>query len=437
MASTTPTISLPFLTAYDPPGTSEGNLDPMGLYQIADQLATLLVPAVRERMLRVRFLSAMAVGTLVTEGLDADPRQPDSAPFFVWEWLVVEAMIRSRAEDKVLWGVPGTRVTRNAIRDHGYLDARSYLKTPRIFGFHGVYKRLAHRLDIVDVDLAPGRNAEALAEAWARGRGFRGLRDAQPLIDQWRRALRRGLDERPPRTRPQWNTEQWEELADSFRPDQAKGRERQVLRELLLSGGGARLGALPEIWKLQDRFEDDGYDERRLHELLAKREPSYATLLDAIRRYEEFARALQDGFDLLRAAASRRTGTGFHLPWIASDKEFAAAVRRLESRFVAAHRGLAEVGHGATEAAALLDRRFGAFAEPMEPVAIAMAMCQHHERVQREKSAEGKRPWFDRLGVDRIHLRQAYRIERPERQPKAFVHGYRGWPIRRFHEDLK
>lgn len=85
MTRTGEMLSLPFLTAYDPPGTSEGNLDPMGLYQIADQLATLLVPAVRERMQRVRFLSAMAVGTLVTEGLDADPRLPDSAPFFAWE----------------------------------------------------------------------------------------------------------------------------------------------------------------------------------------------------------------------------------------------------------------------------------------------------------------------------------------------------------------
>jgi len=33
------TANLPFLTAYDPPGTSEGTLDPLGLYQIADQLA--------------------------------------------------------------------------------------------------------------------------------------------------------------------------------------------------------------------------------------------------------------------------------------------------------------------------------------------------------------------------------------------------------------
>jgi hypothetical protein len=52
------TTTFPFLTSYDPPGTSEGTLDPMGLYQIADQLAVQLVPAVRERMQRIRFLTA-------------------------------------------------------------------------------------------------------------------------------------------------------------------------------------------------------------------------------------------------------------------------------------------------------------------------------------------------------------------------------------------
>jgi hypothetical protein len=73
-------ITFPFLTSYDPPGTSEGTLDPLGLYQIADQLAVQLVPAVRERMQRIRFLTAMAVGAMVTEGFEDDPRQRDASP---------------------------------------------------------------------------------------------------------------------------------------------------------------------------------------------------------------------------------------------------------------------------------------------------------------------------------------------------------------------
>ena len=174
--------TFPFLTSYDPPGTSEGTLDPLGLYQIADQLAVKLVPAVRERMQRIRFLTAMAVGARVTEGLEDDPRQRDASPYLVWEWLVVEAMIRAVGDDSKIWGVPGTLVTRHALGEHGYLDARSYLKTPRVFGFHGVYKRLAMHLGLVDVHLGPGPNAEGLVNAWARDLKPGGLQDVKPML---------------------------------------------------------------------------------------------------------------------------------------------------------------------------------------------------------------------------------------------------------------
>src|SRR6185295_15158411 len=90
--------SFPFLTSYDPSGTSEGTLDPLGLYQIADQLAVQLVPAVRERMQRIRFLTGMTVGALVTEGLEDNPDIRDASPYLVWEWLVVEALMRTAAD---------------------------------------------------------------------------------------------------------------------------------------------------------------------------------------------------------------------------------------------------------------------------------------------------------------------------------------------------
>ncbi len=37
------------LSEYDPPLTSEGSIDPLGLYPIADALGVRLVPGVRER----------------------------------------------------------------------------------------------------------------------------------------------------------------------------------------------------------------------------------------------------------------------------------------------------------------------------------------------------------------------------------------------------
>jgi len=90
---------------------------PLGLYMIADQLATKLVPAVRERMLRIRFLTAITVGALVTEDLEPNERYPDLPPFLVWEWLVVEAMVRSFPGDKDLWGLPGSSWQRRRCRN--------------------------------------------------------------------------------------------------------------------------------------------------------------------------------------------------------------------------------------------------------------------------------------------------------------------------------
>lgn len=430
------TATLPFLTSYDPPGTSEGTLDPLGLYQIADQLAVKLVPAVRERMQRIRFLTAMAVGTLVTDGLEDDPRERDASPYLVWEWLVVEALIREMGGDPSVWGVPGTLVARRALDQHGYLDARSYLKTPRIFGFNGVYKRLAIHLGIVDVHLGSGPNAEVLAGAWARDLGFAALTDARPMLSRWSAAVGRSLAERPPRTKPGWDNKAWTELARAFAPTACKARERQYLRGLLLAAEERRLGALPRIWQLQAEFDDEKFLEESLHERLEKLEPEYGPLLEAIRAYEAFSRSLQDAFDVLKAKAAGLDAQGFVVPEIAGDDAFKRSVKSLYEQFEAAHNALAEVTIAHVSLPYLFWERFGAFAEPMDAGDCALALCSHHEAVQRAKSADGKRPWFDRIGRDRIYIRHAYREPRRDIQPGRYVHDYRGWPIRRFYRDL-
>ncbi|MGD1096837.1 MAG: hypothetical protein ABSB35_33195 [Bryobacteraceae bacterium] len=427
--------SLPFMTSYDPPGTSEGTLDPLGLYQIADQLAVQLVPAVRERMQRIRFFTAMAVGASVTEGLEDNPSQRDASPYLVWEWLVVEALMRKMRDDSSIWGVPGTLVARRALDQYGYLDARSYLKTPRIFGFHGVYKRLAIHLGLVDVHLGPGPNADGLVDAWARGLGLTGIQDAKPLLSRWSTAVRRSLGEKSPHTRPGWADDAWSELAVAFAPSTAKAREKRYLRNLLLATDGRRLGALPAIWQLQAE-SDDGFREEVLHDRLQEKDIGYQPLLDAIRTYEAFARSLQDAFDLLKSEAARLDAHGFDVSLIARDVDFRKSVDGLHERFEAAHRALGEVNIASVSLQNIFDQRFSLFAEPMDAGICARALCSHHESVQRSKSADGKRPWFDRIGQDRIYVRHQYREQRRDIMPDRYVHNYRGEPIRRFYVDL-
>jgi hypothetical protein len=411
----------------------------MGLYQIADQLAVQLVPAVRERMQRIRFLTAMAVGTMLTEGLEDDPEQRDASPYLVWEWLVVEATVRSRdphAQFNPAWGMPGSDVTQRALDQRGYLDARSYLKTPRIFGFNGVYKRLASHLGLVDVYLGPGPNAERLVDAWARARGLGGLDGAKGTLARWTSAVQRSLRERPPRTRTGWGKSEWAELAEAFAPGDCKGQEKCFLREQLCTADERRLGALPDIWALQAGFANGDYEEEALHDRLEEAVPVYGPLLKAIRLYESFARGLQDAFDVLKAVAMGADSEGFAISEIADDADFLKSVAGLHERFETALQSLGEVTLASISLPNLFTERFQTFAEPMAAVDCARAVCRHHEEVQQAKSEDGKRAWFDRIGGDRIYIRHAYRQKRRAIAPRRYVHDYRGQPIRRFYRDL-
>lgn len=431
--------SFPFLTLADPPGTSEGSLDPLGLYQIADALATQLVPSVRERMIRVRFLTAMAVGAVVTEGLEADPRHRESLPYLAWEWHVVEAIARSADAAEArggLSGVPGISVTRRAIRQHDCLDARTYLATPRVFGFCGVYKRLAIHFGLTDVHLGPGMHTAKLVDAWNRDRRRSGLTEADTLIPRWRDAVKRALDQSPPTTRPGWNREAWEELAHAFLPGMAGANERKLLREWLTTRGAGRLGALPDIWDLVEGTPPDDLSEGDLHDRLERVDPGLAPLLAAIRSYEHFSRCLQDAFDTLRFVAGHDDARGFHLPSIAGKREFRAAIDALRTSFLQTAESLAPIPAKPVALGPLFTRRFASFAEPLPPEDAARALVALHRAVQGEKSASGKRPWFDDLGGERIHVRHAYRLDSFEPKPTAYLHAYRGRPVLRFRNDL-
>lgn len=431
-------ISFPFLTAYDPPGVSEGSLDPLGLSQIAERLAEQLVPAVRERMQRIRYLTVSVVGAYVTEGMEEDVGNKDASPCLVWEWLVVEALVRSLGDTNAPFGVPGIDVTRRALNNHDYLDARSYLKTPRVFGFNGVYKRLAVHLGLVDVHLAPGPHSEGLVDAWAKSTGLGGFAGAKPKLEQWRAAVQRSLECKPPRARPGWGAIDWKELSDLFAPGECRQQERRYLKALLLEEGNARpLGALPTIWDLPSANSKEGLIEAQLHQELIRKEPRFAPLIGAIGAYEKFSRAVSDAFDILRAVAGGQDARGYELALLAKDGDFVKCVRGLDKLYASGYTAIGELPTASVALQGMFNDRFGAFGEPMDAAQCAMGLCAHHEMIQTRKSAVGKRPWFERLSPERIFMRSAYRAKsRPTIGSGQYVGLYRGAPIRRFIKDL-
>ena len=431
-------ISFPVLSVYDPVADSEGTLDPMGLYQIADQLATRLVPGVRERMQRIRFLTVMSVGAIVAEDIRVDPDKADVPPFLVWEWLVVEALLRhaesSGTDDGSLWGVPGTLVARRAIDSPGYLDARGYLKSPRIFGFHGVYKRLAVQLGLVDVHMNPRPLARSLVDAWAADIGTEKWGSLRPA---WEQAMGSSLAVEPCRTRPKWKDASWTDLAEAFWPNCIGSAERQLLTELLFGDAGTQSSRLTNIWGLHHDLTEQGTElkdvtEEALHQQLREGLPAARPLLDAISAYENFCRGLQDAFDVIRYEAGLHDvlDTGE----MAKHDPFCESIEALDQRCTAARQQLYEFDAGM---AALFDDRFSRFFTRANSSDMASEICEHHEATQKGKSAAGKRAWFDRLGSDRIFLRHQYRIDKHENTPGTFVHAYRGKPVGRFYHDLK
>lgn len=131
---------MPLLSEADPKVSAEGSIDPLGMYAIADALAVRMIPGVRERQQHPRFLTHIAVSLSIAAEFEGQIATDDiSEPWQVFEWYVVEGLVRSTKDSKLLRGLPGTEKVAQALRDNVPLSASRYLKTPTVFGFHGIY----------------------------------------------------------------------------------------------------------------------------------------------------------------------------------------------------------------------------------------------------------------------------------------------------------
>src|SRR5262245_25828938 len=122
----------PYRTLADPETQGEGSIDPLGLATLADHLADSMLPGMTARMWRPRFLSAIAVSSLVVgpfiQELAEDGVTP---PWLVFEWHYVEAVAAlADKESSGLRRIPGIDKARRAQRDSVPVNATRYLKTP-------------------------------------------------------------------------------------------------------------------------------------------------------------------------------------------------------------------------------------------------------------------------------------------------------------------
>ena len=135
---------MPYRTLADPEVQGEGSIDPLGLATLADHLADWMLPGMTARMWRPRFLTAIAVTSLVVEPLAEEfAKDGVTPPWLIFEWYYVEAVAAlADREGNALRRIPGIDKARQALRDRVPLNATRYLKTAKVFGYHGVFRRL-------------------------------------------------------------------------------------------------------------------------------------------------------------------------------------------------------------------------------------------------------------------------------------------------------
>ena len=166
---------LPKLTAYDPEVKSEGSIDPLGLVPIADRLSVNLVPGVRERMSHPRYLSLIAAGVALCQEFPADTIAKDgiSNPLQIFEWYLVQALVKNFKANGTLLGLPGSDKANDAMKKGLPLNAPRYLRVPSVFGFYGVYKTLARDIGLIEGERL-GEPGDNLVRIWETEQNLQG-----------------------------------------------------------------------------------------------------------------------------------------------------------------------------------------------------------------------------------------------------------------------
>jgi hypothetical protein len=431
---------MPFLSEADPQITAEGSIDPLGIYSIADALAVRMIPGVRERQQHPRFVTCVALSLSLCSGFPDEAVADDevSEPWQVFEWYLVEGLVRTTNDKGLLRGLPGQDKAASAIKDGVPLSAKQYLKTPTVFGFHGVYRALARDLEVERAGRL-GETGYALVTTWEKEHqldGFSGSCDdpgraiRQHLVD----AIRDGLQSGSVARKAGWSG--WQFFSDHLGIYDASRREARVIAQALLNpGSGFRkevLGFLvseagQRLWE-----DENNGSERKFHAALEEvASPDLKELLRAIEAYERFSRLLQDAFDDVLFQLSRQQ-TRIPPVELARSKGVRQAAKTVPDIFTQVAERLSPF-----DEAIRFQETFSSLAERVSELDWLKRLLEHHRRVQGEQPPAGKAPWFDRFEDGSCMIRTAYIRDTGGRHDDSYVHAYRTASLWSFAQDLR
>ena len=425
------TAIAPFLSEADPEQSGEGGLDPLGLVPLADRLAEEIAPGVTARMSRIRFVTAIAVGAVATERLsDVVAADGASTAYLAFEWHVVEALARDRhlPTEATLY-VPGISKARSVVARGVHLDAASYLKVPKVFGFYGIYKRLARAMDVVDDQLLLGPAGDRLVRVWEaeqelpgfadRARGTPGGRLVARIENAVSSALAAGRVTLP------LGSHLWWELVPPLRPDTAGRRERSVAFDLLTDVDSPMRREL--VLGVQ-RHELEGSEADVVRALRPSASADLRARLDAIDAYEHVAELVTASFDALRVVSTSRGTSPIAPTTLRENPLLARAARELPSALDRAYECLDPLLLGVG-----LGEVTSEYASVHGTDELVQGLLARHERVQ---EAKGKRPWFEQTRRGFV-VRPLYRTGSGRGIDAQYIHPYRINAIRSFLTDVR
>lgn len=431
---------MPYRTLADPETQGEGSIDPLGLATLADRLANWILPGMTARMWRPRFATAMAVTAVAVEPLeDALGKDGISPPWLVLEWHYVEALAAVNDTERALRRVPGIDKGRRALHDRVPMNADRYLKTPKVFGFHGVYKRLARHLDVVDDELRLGEAGYRLLKVWEEEQGFAGFSDRERtegdgakvrrlLRESVREALEAGHTVRSGR----WPGAEF--FVKYLAPGRMGRREAGLLQEFLLRTDHEPRGEVFRMLRkptVRRRFAENESERQLVASIRGRVSADLRRRLDAVESYERVTRPLQEAWDRLRYLSTIQRPSVIRVDEVAGDGRSNEIARLLGGAIERARESL----DGSP-----VDRDFDAlvrqFGEVRSAGDLFHVLWTHHRAVQHDKPPDGKRPWFEETADGALVVRPPYRADSaPQRE--EYVHPYRLFAVTSFLDDLE
>lgn len=309
---------------------------------------------------------------------------------------------------------------KNCLHAHRQVGAASYLKTPTVFGFTGIFRRLATKAKIVDEQLRLDDGGWELLCAWEREQGLGGLiRGKQGAGAELRRELEdvvaKGLAAGSTVPRP---GEFWAQIAERLDPDGIGVEEGRVLLRSLRQSDALTSEHVDHLEE-HGKYVERGGEAEFLRETARRASAKLASHLSAIDAYEALCRPVVRAFDLLRhVSTTRRLGSVSAVDFDASPEAPAL---------------VDEVIRGCTRVLRdpnLIDWEpdvrivIDAFDRVTKPRELFDAVVAHHEASQRRKPPDGKRPWIEHARDGGVVVRPAYPLPQWNEAPQ-YVHDYR------------